>query len=67
MNDEKIRARLISAGVRNLKEFGYPSVDAKNILVDPVFKPFFISMLEDNTGQGFDKQINALIAELKTP
>lgn len=59
-----IRATLIAAGVRNLKEFGYQTVTADNILTDPVFARFFKSMLEDNLGQGFDDEINALIAEI---
>jgi hypothetical protein len=59
-----IRAKLIENGVRNLKEFGYPSVDTKNILTDGVFKQFFVSMLKDNLGQGFDTEINALLSEL---
>lgn len=59
-----MRDKLIAAGVRNLKEFGYPSVDSKNILTDDLFKEFFRSMLKDNLGKGADKDINALLAEL---
>lgn len=59
-----IRARLIAAGVSNLKEFGYPGVNAENILTDMVFANFFRSMLEDNLGKGADDAINALMAEL---
>ena len=62
-----VRAKLIKAGVRNLKEFGYPDVDEKNILTDMIFKEFFRSMLKDNLGKGADKEINALLAELGTP
>lgn len=62
-----IRTKLLKAGVRNLKEFGYPSVDEKNILTDMIFKEFFRSMLKDNLGKGADKDINALLAELGTP
>ncbi len=41
-----IRNQLISAGVRNLKEFGYPAVNSENILTDEVFMPFFRAMLK---------------------
>ena len=58
------RAKLINAGVRNLKEFGYPSVNTKNILTDLLFKSFFVSMLKDNLGKGADKEINVLLTEL---
>lgn len=37
--------KLIEAGVRNLKEFGYPSVNAENILTDEIYKAFFERML----------------------
>lgn len=59
-----MREKLIQAGVRNLKEFGYPDVDATNILTDMIYKEFFRSMLKDNLGKGADKDINALMAEL---
>ena len=59
-----MRDKLIAAGVRNLKEFGYPSVDATNILTDEIYRRFFKSMLKDNLGKGADKDINALLAEL---
>ena len=62
-----IREKLITAGIRNLKEFGYPAVDSTNILTDFIYKAFFRSMLEDNRGQGFDKEINGLIAEIDAP
>lgn len=62
-----IRAKLIAAGVKNLKEFGYPNVDTSNILTDEIYKRFFISMLKDNLGQGVDKQINELLSELDLP
>jgi hypothetical protein len=60
---QTIREKLIASGVRNLKEFGYLSVDAQNILTDMVFKRFFLSMLRDNLGKGYDTDIKALIAE----
>jgi len=60
-----IREHLIAAGVKNLKEFGYPDVNAENLLTDVVYSGFFASMLRDNLGQGVDEQINALLAEIK--
>lgn len=60
-----VRDKLITAGVRNLKEFGYPSVTQENILTDVVFSKFFKSMLEDNLGKGYDKDIKALLTEIE--
>jgi hypothetical protein len=60
----QMRTTLIKAGVRNLKEFGYPMVNETNILTDDVFKRFFVSMLRDNLGQGADDAINSLLEEL---
>ena len=58
-----VRAHLISAGVRNLKEFGYPDVTTENILTDMIYASFFRRMLEDNLGHGFDKEIKSLMQE----
>jgi len=58
-----IRKHLINAGVRNLKEYGYPDVNPSNILTDIVYVTFFRSMLRDNIGNGVDKEINALLEE----
>lgn len=60
-----IREKLIDAGVKNLKEFGYEHVDKNNILVDIVYSQFFLSMLKDNLGYGYDDEINTLISEIK--
>lgn len=60
-----IREKLIRAGVKNLVQYGYPAVNEKNILTDIIYKEFFLSMLNDNLGKGFDEDINALIKELK--
>jgi len=62
MNIEQIKEKLLSAGVKILKEFGYPKADTKNILTDEVYKEFFKSMLEDNKGNG--SQIDSAIDEL---
>lgn len=59
-----VREKLIAAGVRNLKEYGYPNVDTDNILTDPIYSAFFASMLADNLGHGVDAEIKALQQEL---
>lgn len=55
----RIRDGLLAAGVRNLKEFGYPSVNKTNILTDRVYKMFFKKMLED------DEQRNPDVVEVR--
>jgi len=45
-----MRDKIIAAGVANLKEFGYPSVDKDNILTDYIYSSFFKQMLEGNLG-----------------
>ena len=41
------RSRLIAAGVRNLKVFGYPSVTPDNILTDQIYSAFFKGMVKE--------------------
>ena len=67
MTNEQIREHLLKAGVKNLKEFGYPEVTTKTILTDEVYKIFFKSMLEDNLGNGnqVDEVINQLLSEVE--
>ena len=36
---------LIDAGVKNLKEYGYPCVNKENIVTDLIYGAFFKSML----------------------
>lgn len=61
-----IREHLLAAGVKNLREFGYPNCTAKNILTDAIYRTFFASMLRDNKGQSAaaDPEIDKLLAEL---
>ena len=59
-----IKTKLIAAGVKNLKAFGYPKCDKKNILTDSLYKAFFASLLKDNKGNGSD--IDQAIDELLT-
>ena len=66
MTNEQIREHLLKAGVKNLKEFGYPEATTETILTDEVYKMFFKSMLEDNLGNGkqIDEVINQLLLEV---
>ena len=57
-----IREKLIAAGVKNLRAYGYPNCNKDNILTDEIYKAFFSSMLKDNKGHGFDKDIDDLMA-----
>lgn len=62
MNIELVKEKLLKAGVKNLKEFGYPEVTTENILTDEIYKAFFKSMLEDN--KGIDNQLDTVIQQL---
>lgn len=66
MTFDPVRDQLLRAGVRNLKEFGYPNVTKENILTDYVFKKFFKGMLEDNKGKSarHDPVIEQLLKEI---
>ena len=60
-----MKDKLIAAGVRNLREYGYPKCDQENILTDPIYRAFFSSMLRDNKGKAgaeVDEAINELLA-----
>lgn len=50
-NTDDIVEMLLDAGVRNLKEFGYPKVNSKNIVTDYVYSEFFSRMLNDSYGK----------------
>lgn len=56
-------SKLITAGVRNLREWGYPKCDTNNIMTDPIYSQFFASMLEDNLGRS-NKEIDVVIRSL---
>jgi hypothetical protein len=66
MTNEQIKEHLLKAGVKNLKEFGYPEVTTETILTDEVYKEFFKSMLEENLGNGkqVDEVINQLLSDV---
>ena len=61
-----MKDKLIAAGVKNLKEFGYPGVNSGNILTDSTYKAFFKKMLEENKGQraDVDKAIEDLLRQI---
>ena len=69
MKRDDIRRSLISAGVKNMREFGYGYADEKNILTDEVYAKFFISMLKENKGHSIlvDTVIDELLAECESP
>lgn len=60
-----MKDKLIDAGVRNLKEFGYPGVNRDNILNDLIYAQFFKGMLEDTLADsGGNVLISGACAEL---
>jgi len=63
-----IEDNLISNGVKNLKEFGYPTVNAENILTDMIFSQLFKSMLEENKGvrKDVDEAIDSILGKINT-
>lgn len=63
--NQQIKDHLLNAGVKNLKEFGYPDADTKNILTDLIYAAFFKSMLEENKGVSTE-QVDEVIDELLT-
>lgn len=60
------RQTLIARGVRNLREFGYLSVDENNILTDEIYSRMFRSILQDNMGhsRAADSELQKLIKEI---
>ena len=68
----ELEKHLIRAGVKNLREFGYPDCTAENILTDSVYSQFFASMLDSNMGQNAAADVaivslKAMIASSETP
>lgn len=67
---ENVRDQLLNAGVKHLKEFGYPDATRNNILTDRIYSAFFKRMLEgtiDDCGGNtlIVRKCNELIAEIK--
>lgn len=70
MSNEEIKSKLLAAGVKNLKDFGYPHVTTENILTDEVYSEFFKSMLKENKGQStrqVDTVMEGLIKQIDNP
>ena len=63
MTNEQIKEKILTAGVSNLKQFGYQEVNKENILTDLVYSGFLKSMLNDNKGKS-TKQVDNVIDEL---
>ena len=59
-----VRDTLVVAGVKNLREFGYPDCNKDNILTDMIYRRFFLSILMVNRGYSMeaDKAIDELIS-----
>lgn len=64
--NEIIKSKILKAGVKSLQEFGYPSVDEKNIFTDMIYKEFFRRWLEDAKEERKDlaKEIDQLLSEI---
>jgi hypothetical protein len=46
-----MRDKIIATGVKHLREFGYPTCTATNIISDPLYRAFFRSMVEGTLGE----------------
>jgi hypothetical protein len=57
LTDDFVRDSLIRAGVKNLREFGYPQCKAENILTDRIYRAFFLSMLENDANTTGNEQV----------
>ena len=59
-----MKDKLIAAGVKNLRAYGYPECNKDNIMTDQIYKAFFASMLKGNKGNddAIDKVIDELLA-----
>lgn len=64
MTKKQIREGLIKAGIKNLKEFGYPHASAANILTDLVYKKVFVSMLKSDENVNVRRDIEEVRLEL---
>jgi hypothetical protein len=60
--NQKLIDKLIENGIKNLQEFGYPSVNKDNILTDMVYSMFFKKMLKESKDEleGYPEIIEAI-------
>jgi hypothetical protein len=63
--NQKVIEKFLDNGVKNLQEFGYPSVTRENIMTDMIYGAFFKRMLNESKGSGFDKEIDYLLSQVK--
>lgn len=63
MENIEIKQKIIAAGVKNLKTYGFKDANKNNILSDKVYSEFFKSMLIDNKGKS-TAQVDAVIDNL---
>lgn len=63
--DKLIRASIISRAISNMDEFGYKNVSEKELFNDYIISKFFMSMLKDSMGQGYDIHIQSIMNEIK--
>jgi hypothetical protein len=66
-----MREAIIEAGIKALKEYGYPAVNKDNIMTDTIYSQFFKSMLRGTIDDAHgNKELifmcNTLISEIKT-
>ncbi|MFE8701062.1 hypothetical protein ACFYKX_10695 [Cytobacillus sp. FJAT-54145] len=59
------REQLITHCVHGLQDFGYSAVNQENIFTDFVYSQFFIRMLKNGLGEGYDDLIQSLIQEVE--
>ena len=54
-----MKNKLIAAGVKHLKAYGYPECTKENIITDAIYKEFFAEMLKGTKGN--DSRVDAVI------
>lgn len=62
---QRIKDKLIESGVKNIREFGYPDVDKNSIFTDEIYSRFFVDMLKDNLGKGYDDEIKEILQSIE--
>ncbi len=70
LSGEELKMALKEAGVKGLREFGYPTCTVENICTDMIFRQFFLSNLEEmlfaaQKAKKTTKEIEELIAECR--
>ncbi len=60
----EIREKLLEAGARNCREFGYPDCTSEILLKHYIFRQFFKSMLEDEENVNLSPVVEAVRLKL---